>query len=112
MDDMLVKSKVREDHLNDLEETFNTLRKFQLRLNPAKCFFGESSGNFLGHMISNIGIEVNPEKTRALLEMPPPSNIKQVQSLNGRLTSLRRFISKLAERSLPFFQALKEAGKN
>lgn len=104
VDDMIVKSKTKIDHLEDLEETFNTLRKFQLKLNPAKCSFMVSSGKFLGHMISGKGIEANPEKTRALLEMPPPSNTKQIQSLNGCLTSLRRFISKLAERSLPFFQ--------
>lgn len=110
VDDMIVKSKTKSDHLDDLEETFSTLRKFQLKLNPAKCSFGVSSGKFLGHMISGKGIEANPEKTRALLEMPP-SNIRQIQSLNGCLTSLRRFISKLAERSLPFFQALKQASK-
>lgn len=62
-------------------------------------------------MISGNGIEANPEKMRALLEILPPSNIKQVQSLNGYLTSLRRFISRLAEMSLSFCQALKEAGR-
>lgn len=60
VDDMIVKSKAKEDHLNDWEETFNTLQKFQLRLNLTKCSFGMSSRKFLGHMISGKGIEVNP----------------------------------------------------
>lgn len=100
MDDMIVKSEEQKVHIHDLRETMETLRKYQLRLNPNKYVFGVSNGKFLGYMISGQRIEANPEKTRAILEMPPPSTSKQIQSLNGCLTSLRRFISKLAERSI------------
>lgn len=93
---MIVKSGKQEGHIQDLREIIETLRKYWLRLNPNKCVFRVFSWNFLGHMISGQGIEANPEKTRAILEMLPPSTPKQIQSLNGYLTSLRRFISKLA----------------
>lgn len=70
---MIVKSGNKEAHIQDLRETFKTLRAYHLRLNPAKCTFGVTCGKFLGHMISGQGIKVNPEKTGAILEMPPPS---------------------------------------
>ena len=66
-DDMLVKSKEEEDHLDDLKETFNTLRQYSMKLNPSKCAFGVSSGKFLGFIVSQKGIEANPEKVRAIL---------------------------------------------
>ena len=69
IDDMLVESKKEDDHLKDLEETFNILRKYQMKLNPSKCAFGVSSSKFLGFMVSRRGIEANPEKIRAILEM-------------------------------------------
>ena len=69
VDDMLVKSKEKEDHLDDLEETFNTLKQYNMKLNPSKCAFGVSSGKFLGFIVSKRGIEANPEKVRAILEM-------------------------------------------
>jgi hypothetical protein len=69
VDDMLVKSRKAVDHLAYLEETFNKLRRYQMKLNPAKCTFSVSLGKFLGFMVSNRGIEVNPEKIRAVLEM-------------------------------------------
>jgi hypothetical protein len=62
VDDMLVKSLKSEDHLADLEETFSVLRRYKMRLNPAKCAFGVSSGKFLGFMVSHRGIEANPKK--------------------------------------------------
>ena len=62
VDDMLVKSKEEEDHLDDLKETFNTLRQYIMKLNPSKCAFGVSSGKFLGFMVSQRGIEANPKK--------------------------------------------------
>lgn len=111
-DDMIVKSEKQRDYIQELRETMETLRKYQLRLNPNKCVFGVSSRKFLGHMISGQRIEANPDKTRAILEMPPPSTPKQIQSLNGCQTSLRRFISKLAERSTPFFNELKGVNKS
>jgi hypothetical protein len=80
IDDMLVKSKEEDDHLKDLEETFNTLRKYQIKLNPDKCAFGVSSGKFLGFMVSQRGIEANSDKIKVILEMQPPRNIKETLS--------------------------------
>uniref|UniRef100_A0A2N9FH63 Uncharacterized protein n=1 Tax=Fagus sylvatica TaxID=28930 RepID=A0A2N9FH63_FAGSY len=95
VDDMLVKSKEEEDgHLDDLRETFQTLRKYQMKLNPSKCAFGVYSGKFLGFMVSQRGIEVNPDKIKAILEMRPPKNTKEVQRLTGRIAALNRFVSR------------------
>ncbi|GKV36367.1 hypothetical protein SLEP1_g44508 [Rubroshorea leprosula] len=74
VDDIVVKSLKAEDHLADLDETFNNLRKNRMRLNPAKCIFEVEYGKFLGFMVSRRGIEVNPEKIRAIAEMEPPKS--------------------------------------
>ena len=79
-----------------------------MRLNPTKCAFGVSSGKFLGFIISQRGIEANPEKIRAILELSPPRSIKEVQSLAEKIAALSRFVSKTAERCLPFFKALRQ----
>ena len=81
VDDMLVKSLDEERHLDDLQETFDSLRRHQMKLNPNKYAFGVSSGKFLGFMVSQRGIEANPDKIQAILDMEPPKNIKEVQSL-------------------------------
>ena len=78
VDDMLVKSKEEEDHLDNLKETFNTLKQYSMKLNPSKCAFRVSSGKFLGFMVSQRGIEVNPVKVKAILEMSSPKTIKEV----------------------------------
>ena len=109
MEDMLVKSKKAELHLDDLKETFNTLREYQMRLNPAKCVFGVSLGKFLGFMVSQRGIEANPEKVKAILDMTSPRYMKEVQRLTGRVATLNRFVSKATNRCLPFFKILKQA---
>ena len=77
VDDMLVKSLNKEKHLDDLQETFNTLRRHQMKLNPSKCAFRVSSGKFLGFMVSQRGIEANPDKIQVILDMEPPKNIKK-----------------------------------
>ena len=69
---MLVKSLDEEKHLDDLRETFNMLRQYNMKLNPSKCAFGVSSGKFLGFMVSHRGIEANPDKIQAILNMKPP----------------------------------------
>ena len=69
---MLVKSQDEGEHLNDLQETFNTLRQYNMKLNPSKCAFGVSSGKFLDFMVSHRGIEANPDKIQAILNMKPP----------------------------------------
>ena len=72
VDDMLVKSQDEGEHLNDLQETFNTLRQYSMKLNPNKCAFGVSSGKFLGSIVLHRGIEANPDKIQAILDMKPP----------------------------------------
>uniref|UniRef100_A0A2N9HJS8 RNA-directed DNA polymerase n=1 Tax=Fagus sylvatica TaxID=28930 RepID=A0A2N9HJS8_FAGSY len=88
VDDMLVKSKKDENHLADLKETFQALRRYNMKLNPAKCVFGVSSGKFLGFMVLQHGIEANPDKIKAILEMSPPKTVKEVQSLTGKAAAL------------------------
>ena len=95
MDDMLVKSKEKPTHLDDLKEMFATLRQYQIKLNLSKCAFGVASGKFLGFMVSQRGKEANLEKVKVILNMTSPKTIKEVQKLTGRLphstgSSLRR----------------------
>ena len=108
-DDMLIKRKEEVDHLDDLKETFNTLRQYSMKLNPSKCAFGVSSGKFLDFMVSRRQIKANPEKVRAILEMSSSKTIKEVQSLIGRVATLNRFVSKATDKCLPFFKTLKRA---
>ena len=102
VDDMLMKSLDKGKHLGDLQETFDTLRQYNMKLNPSKCAFGVSSGKFLGFMVSHRGIEVNPDKIQAILDMKPLRSIKEVQSLTGRVVVLNRFVSKATDKCLPF----------
>jgi hypothetical protein len=106
---MLVRSIQATEHIADLEETFHTLRKHQMKLNPTKCAFGVSSGKFLGFLVSHRGIEANPEKVKAVLEMQHPRTTKQLQQLTGRITALNRFISRSTNKCLPFFKILRKA---
>jgi len=80
---MLVKSVEETQHLDNLQETFDTLRRYKMKLNPSKCAFEVALGKFLGFMVSQRGIEANPDKIRAILNMESPKNIKDVQSLTG-----------------------------
>ena len=109
VDDMLVKSVCENNHLNDLQETFNTLRSYNMKLNPSKCVFGVTAGKFLGFMVSQRGIEVNPKKVLAILKIEPPRTVKAVQSLNGKVATLNRFVSKAMDKCLPFFRVLKKS---
>ena len=93
VDDTLEKSMVRDEHLNDLSKILDRMEKFSLRLNPKKCAFGVTSGKLLGYIVSNKGIEVDPAKVKAIMKMQPPKNISQMRTLQGRVQSIRRFIS-------------------
>jgi hypothetical protein len=109
VDDIIVKSTKQENHISDLQETFANFRQAGLKLNPEKCVFGVKKGKFLGCLVSTKGIEANPSKIEAILRMEPPSTKKGTQRLAGRLASLNRFISRSAERNLPFFEIQKSA---
>ena len=108
VDDMVVKSPNHHQHAHDLSAVFYALRQYNLRLNPDKCVFGVDCGKFLGFMLTQRGIEANPEKCKAIIEMRSPTNIKEVQRLIGRLTVISRFLPKLAEQTQPIIQLLKK----
>ena len=80
-----------------------------MKLNPSKCAFGVSSRKFLGFIVSHMGIEANPDKIQAILNIKPPQNIKEVQSFTGQVAALNRFVSKATDKCLPFFKVLKKA---
>ena len=108
VDDMLVKSKEELTHLDDLKETFATLKQYQMKLNPAKCVFGVASGKFFGFMVSQRGIQANPKKVQAIIDMTSPKTVKEVQKLTGRIVALNEFVSRVTDKCLPFFKTLKQ----
>ena len=95
--------------MDNLQETFDTLRQYNMKLNPSKCAFGVSSGKFLGFLVSQRGIEANPDKIQVILSMEPPKNVKEVQSLTGQVEALNRFVFKVTDMCLPFFRVLRKA---
>ena len=108
VDDMIVKSSTEEEHVEYLLKTFQRLRKYQLRLNPNKCTFGVRSGKFLGFVVSQKGIEVDPDKVKAIREMPVPQTEKQVRGFLGRLNYISRFISHMTATCGPIFKLLRK----
>jgi hypothetical protein len=111
VDDVVIKTMTPEDLIAELEETFNSLRRFRWKLNPTKCIFGVPSGKLLGFIVSHWGIETNPEKIMTITDMEAPATIKDVKKLTGCMAALNRFISRLGERGLPFFKLLKRQDK-
>ena len=109
IDDMLVKSVKAELHRTHLAEAFQVLKSYNIKLNPAKFAFGVSVGKFLGFIVNSRGIEANPDKIKVVLDMLPPSNIKDIQRLTRRIATLSRFISRASDKCQPFFQVLKNA---
>ena len=103
---MVVKSKVKAEHLSDLASVFEVLRKHELRLNTSKCSFGVSPSKFLGYMITHWEIEVNLDQIKAINDLRPPWNSKEVQKLIGMTAALNRFISWSVDRYRAFFQLL------
>ena len=106
---MLVKSLHENNHLDDLQETFNILWSYNMKLNPSKRMFRVTAGKLLGFMVSHRGIEVNLEKVWAIIELEPPTTEKEVQSLNGKITALSKFVSKATDKCLPFFRVLRKS---
>jgi hypothetical protein len=97
VDDVVIASKNKDDHLSDLAETLANMREVRLRLNPERCIFGVRQGKILGYLVSHRGIEANPSKIQAIMDMAPPQSIKDIQRLTGRLAALNRFILRSAE---------------
>ncbi|GJT89759.1 reverse transcriptase domain-containing protein [Tanacetum coccineum] len=111
VDDLVIKSRTEHEIMRDVEETFKTLREINMKLNPKKYTFGIEEGMFLGYKVNTKGMKVCPDKVEAVLSLQSPKCLKDVQKLNGKLASLNRFISKLAEKSFPFFKILKKCTK-
>jgi len=107
VDDMVVTSLEKSRHVADLEELFVTIARYKLKLNPEKCIFGVEAGKFLGFLLSERGIEANPNKCAAILAMRSPATVKEVQQLTGRMAALSRFVSASGEKGHPYFQCLK-----
>jgi len=108
IDDIVVKSKREKDHLKHLEEVFTRLRKHKLKMNPMKCAFGVSSGKFLGFVVTKHGVEIDPTKIKTIVDMPRPTNLHELKSLQGHLAYIRRFISNLSGRCKPFSRLMKK----
>ena len=88
IDDMLEKSLKAELHITHLVEAFQVLKSYNMKLNLAKCAFGVSAGKLLGFIVNNRGIEANLDKIKVMLDMLPPSNIKDIQRLTWRIAAL------------------------
>jgi hypothetical protein len=110
VDDIVVKTKRGSTLVEDLTLVFDKLRATHTKLNPDKCVFGVSAGKLLGFLVLYRGIEANPEKIKAIEAMRHSARIKDVQKLTGSLAALSHFISRLAERVLPFFKLLRKSG--
>ncbi len=108
IDDIIVFSKTFEEHLENLQLVFTALENANLRLKPKKCAFLKPSIQFLGYVISEKGIEVDPEKVRAVQETEYPKDVKQLQQFLGMVQWLRRFVPNLAHHASPLYQALKK----
>ncbi|GJW80536.1 reverse transcriptase domain-containing protein [Tanacetum coccineum] len=90
MDDLVIKSRTKDEIVRDIEETFKTLREINMKLNPKKCTFGVEEGTFLGYTVNTKGLKVCPDKVDVVLSLPSPKCLKDVQKLNGKLASLNR----------------------
>ncbi|RVW62168.1 Transposon Ty3-I Gag-Pol polyprotein [Vitis vinifera] len=112
IDDIVVKSKTREEHVLHLQEVFHLLRKYGMKLNPSKCAFCVSAGKFLGFMVSQKEIEVSLDQAKAVIETPPPKSKKDLQRLTGKLVALGRFIAHFTDELRSFFLAIRKAGAN
>ena len=108
VDDMIVKSQGRADHLSALQRFFERIRQFRLRLNPKKCTFGVTFGKLLGHNVSKRDIEVDLEKIKAIFDMPAPRNEKETIGFLGRLQYISRFIARLTDIWEPSFRLLRK----
>ncbi|PNY08742.1 hypothetical protein L195_g005274 [Trifolium pratense] len=107
IDDIIVKSSSQNDHLICLRKSFERMRKYRLKMNPLKCAFCVHAGDFLGFVVHKKVIEINQNKTKAILETKPPTNKKQLQSLLGKINFLRRFISNLSGKAQAFSPLLR-----
>jgi hypothetical protein len=105
--DVVIKSLDHKSHLADVRKTIECTRKHGLKMNPNKCAFGVSAGEFLGFLVHEGGIEVGKKSMKAIDEAVPPTNLKELQSLLGKINIVRRFISNLSQKVLAFSPLLR-----
>jgi hypothetical protein len=98
IDDIVVKSVAFSSHIADLRKTFDKMRRYGLKMNPRKCAFGVSAGKFLGFVIHEHGIEIDPDRIKSIRNMGPPTCKVEVQKFLGKVNYLQRFISNLARK--------------
>ena len=103
----MITSQVKDQHVADLKELFTTIAKYKLKLNPEKCVFGVEAGKFLGFLLTERGIEENPDKCAEIIAMRSSISVKEVQQLTGRMVALSRFVSAGGDKGHPYFQCLK-----
>ena len=108
VDDIVVKSKTREDHFGILKKVFKKCRLYKLKMNPLKCAFGVSAGKFLGFLVHQRGIDVDLARASAIATMKPPTTHKELKSFLGKLSYIRRFIPGLAAVTSAFAPLLKK----
>ena len=108
VDDMIVKSKDHEGHIPTLRKFFEGIQFYKLRLNPKKCTFGVTSRKLLGFIVSQRGIEVNPDKIKAIVEMKPPKTEKEILEFLGRIQYISRFIAQFTMTCEPLFRLIKK----
>jgi hypothetical protein len=109
IDDVVITTRKEESLISDLQETFDNLNRYKLKLNPTKCSFGMSAGQLLGFLVSTRGIEANPEKIQAILTMGKPAKLHDIQKLIGRVAALSQFVARLGEKTLPFYALMKKS---
>nr|XP_016492523.1 PREDICTED: uncharacterized protein LOC107812022 [Nicotiana tabacum] len=97
VDDVIIKSRTQEGHVQDLRKFFERLRRYDLKLNPAKCAFGVPSGKLLGFIVNRRGIELDPTEIKSIRDLPPPKTKKEVMSLLGRAMKVQALVDHLAE---------------
>jgi hypothetical protein len=108
LDDIVVKTRKADDLVSDMCIAFDCLRANGVKLNPEKCVFGVPRGMLLGYIVSQRGIETNPDKVAALNQMGPIRDLKGVQKVLGCLAALSRFVLRLGEKGLPLYLLLKK----
>jgi len=107
IDDMVVTSQERDQHVSDLEELFATIVKYRLKLNPKKCVLRVEASKFLGFLLIKRGIEANPKKCATILAMRSLTSVKELQQVTGRMAALSRFVSTGGDKGHPYFQCLR-----
>ena len=100
IEDIMVKSRTEDQYLENLKQALLRMRIHKLKMNPRKCAIGVRSGNFMGFLVHQRGVEMDKNKARAIMESPTPTNKVQLQRLLGKIKFLRRFISNLAGKIL------------